>query len=427
MKIDDDPLRPAPDASGAGPTAGGPGVSAARSSAGAASPDSVAAAPPVVPSARLGGVPEFALERFFDRFEFDLPHQLGSSDPETLSVTELLALADAELLEQWQRLRLGYRTAAGDPALRAAIAALYPGRTADDVLVAVGAAEALLLACAATIVPGDRAVALTPAYQSLHELPRAMGATLDLVAVEERDDAWRFPFERLMGALRPGVALLVLNTPHNPTGAAASPDELRAIVSRCEELGIRVIGDEVYRGLEWGRATAPSVTELADRAVAVGVTSKVYGLAGLRIGWIVTGDHELRARARAIKDYTTLCAAGPSEVLATVALRAERLLRERTRTRCEANMVRLEAFVAQHPELFAWRRPAATTVSVARLAAPLLARHGGDPEAVLAHWRDRAGVVVAPGPAFGCTPDQFRVGFGRADLPEALEALAAVG
>lgn len=376
---------------------------------------------------RLRTMPEFALERFFDRFEFDLPHQLGSSDPETLSTRELLDLADADQRERWERLRLGYRTAAGDPDLRAAIASLYPGRGPDDVLVAVGAAEALLLAFAATLAPGDRAVALTPAYQSLHEVPRAMGATLDLVPVEERGDGWRFPFERLMEALRPGVALLVLNVPHNPTGVAASGEQLREVVARCEALGIRVVGDEVYRGLEWSGETAPSVTGLSGRAVAVGVTSKAYGLAGLRIGWLVTGDRALRAHAMAIKDYTTLCAAGPSEVLATIALRADAVLRERTRRLCIANQAELEAFVAAHPDLFAWERPAATTVSVARIAAPLLERNGGDAEAVLGHWRDRAGVVVAPGPAFGCAPDRFRLGFGRADLPEALEALAAAG
>jgi aspartate/methionine/tyrosine aminotransferase len=150
----------------------------------------------------------------------------------------------------------------------------------------------------------------------------------------------------------------------------------------------------------------------------------VYGLAGLRIGWVVTGDAAFRQRAIAIKDYSTLCAAGPSEVLATIALRAHASLLERTRARCRANFEALDVFLSAHPDLIAWRRPAATTVSVAGIAAPLLARHGGDPDRVLAHWRERAGVVVAPGPAFGCAPGRFRLGFGRADLPQALAALA---
>jgi aspartate/methionine/tyrosine aminotransferase len=372
-------------------------------------------------------MPEFALERFFDRFEFDLPYQLGSSDPETLAVSELLEHADPEMRRRWETLHLGYRTCAGDPDLRAAIAATCRGRTAEHAVVAIGGAEALLVTFAAAIEPGDRAVALTPAYQSLHDVPRAMGARLELVEIREDGPggAWRFPMDRLMGALTPGVRLLVLNVPHNPTGVAATPEELRAIVARCEQLGIRVVGDEVYRGLEWTGATPPSVTECSDRAVTVGVTSKVYGLAGLRIGWLVCGDAAFRRRAVAIKDYTTLCAAGPSEVLATIALRAHEALRERTRARCLANLTVLEAFATAHPDLLVWRRPAATTVSIAAVAAPMLARHGGDPERVLAHWRERAGVLVVPGPLFGCAPDRFRLGFGRADLPQALAALSA--
>ena len=385
------------------------------------------ASPTSIP--HLGAMPEFALERFFDRFEFSLPHQLGSSDPETLTLAELLRHADPEMHRRWDTLRLGYRTSAGDAELRAAIAALYPGRTAENVVVAVGAAEALLVTFAAAIEPGDRAVALTPAYQSLHEVPRAMGARLELVEVREdgTGGSWRFPMDRLMEALTPQVHLLVLNVPHNPTGVAASADELRTIVARCDELGIRIVGDEVYRGLEWTGPTPPSVTELSDRAVSISVTSKMYGLAGLRIGWLVTGDAEFRRRAIAIKDYNTLCVAGPSEILATIALRAHTRLLERTRARCRVNFGALDAFLSAHPDLFAWRRPMATPVSVAAIAPPLLARHGGDPERVLAHWRERAGVVVAPGPAFGCAADRFRLGFGRADLPQALAALAASG
>lgn len=407
------------------PTTSTPPRALAHATAGAQATGASAAPPDFAPG--LGRMRDFALERFFDRFEFDLPFQAGSSDPETLPLRELLELADDEMLARWEALALGYRTSAGDPVLRDAIAETYPGRGPDDVLVTVGAAEALLAAFAATIEPGDRVVALTPAYQSLHEVPRAFGARLELVPVQEGDvSRWWLRPEDLLRALVPGVRLLVLNVPHNPTGVTLAADELDAVVEKCERLGIRIVGDEVYRGLEWTGDTPPSVTELSDSAVAIGVTSKVYGLAGLRIGWLVTGDREVRARAMAIKDYTTLCAAGPSEVLATIALRAHEELRARTRARCGVNLAQLESFAAAHPGLFAWHRPSATTVSVARIAPRLLARHRGDPERVFAHWRDRAGVVVAPGTAFGCAPDRFRLGFGRTNLPEALAALAAV-
>jgi aspartate/methionine/tyrosine aminotransferase len=204
-------------------------------------------------------MPDFVLERFFDRFEFSLPHQLGSSDPETLTLPELLRHADPEMHRRWDTLRLGYRTSAGDPDLRTAIAALYPGRTADDVVVAVGADEALLVTFAAAIEPGDRAVALTPAYQSLHEVPRAMGARLALVEVREDGPggAWRLPMDRLMEALTPDVRLLVLDLPHNPTGVAATADELRVIVARCDRLESASSATRCTAGSKWTGATPP--------------------------------------------------------------------------------------------------------------------------------------------------------------------------
>ena len=282
-----------------------------------------------------------------------------------------------------------------------------------------------MLAFAAALRPGDRAVALTPAYQSLHEMPRAMGARLELVPVDEDGDAWRFPFDRLMDALRPGVALLVLNTPHNPTGVAATPDQLRSIMARCDDAASARRGRGVPRARMVVRHRAIGDGAVPGVAVSVGVTSKVYGLAGLRIGWLVTGDPVLRSRAVSIKDYTTLCAAGPSEVLATIAIRAmPRSGNGRARdAKPTWHGSRRSSPITRCVCLGAAR---ATTVSVARITPGLLARHGGDPDVVLAHWREAAGVVVAPGPVFGCPPDRFRLGFGRADLPEALEALAAV-
>ena len=127
----------------------------------------------------------------------------------------------------------------------------------------------------------------------------------------------------------------------------------------------------------------------------------------------------------AIKDYTTLCAAGPSEVLATIAVRADAALRERTCARCKATWRGSRRSSPNTPVCLRGNDPGDHGLSSPGSGRPL-AGHGGDPEAVLAHWREAAGVVVAPGPVFGCPPDRFRLGVGRADLPEALEALAAV-
>src|SRR5206468_2577474 len=123
--------------------------------------------------------------------------------------------------------------------------------------------------------------------------------------------------DRLASALRPTTRLVVINFPHSPTGAHIDRSQLRDIVELCAGRGIRLFSDEVYRLLEHDRApTLPPAATLDDRAVSLGVMSKAYGLAGLRVGWIATKDVHLRQRIIALKDYTTICGSAPSEVLA---------------------------------------------------------------------------------------------------------------
>ena len=375
---------------------------------------------------RLRTMPEFALERFFDRFEFDLPHQLGSSDPETLSTRELLDLADADQRERWDRLRLGYRTAAGDPDLRAAIASLYPGRGPDDVLVAVGAAEALLLAFAATLAPGDRAVALTPAYQSLHEVPRAMGATSPGPGQE-----WRWlalPVRAADGGAAAGCRA--------PRAERAAQPDRRGGLGRAAARGgcaLRCAGDPRGRGrgLPWARMVRRdrAVRDWALRACGGG-RGHVQGVrAGRAPDRLARYRRPRVARARDGDQ-------GLHDAVRGRAVRGAGHDRPARPMRCCASARGACASRTRHD----WKRSSRPTRTSSHgsaprpppsrwppSAAPLLERHGGDAEAVLAHWRDRAGVVVAPGPAFGCAPDRFRLGFGRADLPEALEALAVAG
>ena len=130
-------------------------------------------------------IDEFALQRFYERYEFTAPYMLSSSDPETLGLAELLALADEELAARWGALRLGYTEVPGDPLLRAAIAALHPGVEADDVIVWAGAEEPIFALVNVLLGPGDHLVAVVPTYQSHVSVARACGAEVDAVALEE--------------------------------------------------------------------------------------------------------------------------------------------------------------------------------------------------------------------------------------------------
>ena len=364
-------------------------------------------------------LPPFEIERFFARYEFAVPYLLSSSDVEALSLAELLELADAEGRERWERLSLGYTEAAGAPFLRTTIAALYDGIEPDDVLVYAGAEEAIFGFANVALGPGERGVVSWPAYQSLHEVARGTGAEIELLALEH-DSGWTLDLDALEAALAPaGTRALVVNFPHNPTGAQLERAAFERVVALAAAHGVTLLSDEVYRWLEYDDAERlPAAAELSDSAVSLGVMSKTFALPGLRIGWLVTRDRELLARLAAFKDYTTICSSAPSEVLADIGLRAVDRIVARSRAIVAHNLPLLDDFFARRAELVEWVRPRAGPIGFPRFVAP-----DRDVAAFCHELAAAAGVLLLPGGVYGQPGSHFRIGFGRRNMPEALERL----
>jgi aspartate/methionine/tyrosine aminotransferase len=364
-------------------------------------------------------IADFALERFFARWEFAVRHLLCASDVEGYPMADLLTLADAETRGLWDDLRLGYTESTGHPLLRAEIASLYENIAADDVLVFAGAEEAIFCLSNVLLGPGTYAVVTWPGYQSLYEVGRAAGAGITLHELRE-DDGWDLDPERLIGALRPETRLVVVNAPHNPTGMLPTREQWRRLTGELARRGVHLLADEVYRFLEFEPADRlPAGADAFERGISLGVMSKSFAMAGLRIGWLATRDRELLARCAAFKDYTTICSSAPSEILALIGLRAREAVLARSRRIVEGNMTHLDRFFADHAERFSWVRPRGGSIGFPRLLAiePIDAFAGRLVEA--------EGVLLLPGSQFGHPGNHFRIGFGRDDLPQALERLAA--
>lgn len=358
----------------------------------------------------------FRLERYFAEHEFSVPYLLSGSDCETMTVTELLGL-DPDTPRRLGELGLGYTESTGAPELRAAIARLYAGLSADRVLVHAGAQEGIFTLVNAVLQPGDHAIVQWPCYQSLFELPRAAGAS---VSPWRADPAtWAPDPDDLPRLIRRETRLLVINSPHNPTGHHFDAETFAAIVAFARRHGLVLLGDEVYRGLEYTPDTAlPPVCDVYERGVSLGVMSKAYGLAGLRIGWLATRDAGVLAGAAAVKDYTTICSSGPSELLATAALAAGDTILARNRGLVRDNLERLRGFFERHADRLRWVPPGAGPVTFPTLL-------DGEPEAFCEEVRERAGVLLLPGTVFDPRSREVRIGFGRRNLPEALGRLEA--
>ncbi len=364
-------------------------------------------------------IADFALERFFARWEFAVRHLLCASDVEGYPMAEVLDLADSETRAIWDNLRLGYTESTGHPLLRAEIASLYDGVDADDVLVFAGAEEAIFCLASVALGPGDHAVVTWPGYQSLYEVGRAAGAEITLHELREAD-GWDLDPERLIASLRPDTRLVVVNAPHNPTGMLPTHEQWSRLIGELAGRGIHLLADEVYRFLEFDatdRLTAGA--DAFERGISLGVMSKSFAMAGLRIGWLATRDRELLARCAAFKDYTTICSSAPSEVLAIIGLRARDAVLTRSRAIVEANLPLLDRFFADHADRFTWVRPRGGSIGFPRLL-------DDEPiDAFAARLVEAEGVLLLPGSQFGHPGNHFRIGFGRTDLPRALVRLEA--
>jgi aspartate/methionine/tyrosine aminotransferase len=364
-------------------------------------------------------IADFALERFFARWEFAVRLNLAASDVESLSLEELLSFSDAECRHRWNTLRLGYTESLGLPALRVAIAELYDGLTGDDVITFSGAQEGVFIAMHALLRPGDHAIVVWPAYQSLYEVARSIGADVTLVPLEPA--GWTLDLQRIADAFRPTTRLVVVNFPHSPTGAHLSLGEFRHLLSLVESRGARLFSDEVYRGLEpTSDMRLPAAASISRRSLSLGVLSKSFGLPGLRIGWIATRDRAVHRRLAALKDYTTICNSAPSEILALIAVRARDVLFARARAIAASNLALLDAFFLRNGSWCTWIRPRAGSV-----AFPQLLR--ADVDRFAEQLIEREGVLILPGTQFEYPGNFFRLGFGRRNMPDALLRLERFG
>jgi len=360
-------------------------------------------------------LPPFELERYFARYEFSTPYNLCSSDCESLPIGDLLAL-EAGAREALERHRLGYTQSLGAPSLRAEISRLYQAIRPDQVLVCSGAEEAIFLFMNAALEPGDHALVHAPRYQSLAAVAQGIGCLVADWRAQE-SNGWAVDLADLKRELRPTTRIVVVNTPHNPTGYLMGADEFGELVALCDRAGVILFSDEVYREAEYDPAQRlPMACDLSERAVSLGVLSKTYGLPGLRIGWIATRNAELYERLASLKDYTTICCSAPSEFLAELALRHRPDLVKRNLGIILANLSALDEFFARNPDRFSWVRPRAGPIAFPRLL-------GEEVEGFCHRLAARAGVLLLPGTVYGDRENHFRIGFGRKNLPEALVRL----
>ncbi len=355
----------------------------------------------------------FKLEEYFAKYEFKAKYLLCSSDCESFSIEELLELnknAEVDL----KKLRLGYTESLGHPELREEISRLYENIEPEEVIVFSGAEEGIFVFMNVLLNQRDNIIVQFPAYQSLFEVANALGSNVTKWTMIEREN-WELNLEFLRSSISENTKCIVVNFPHNPTGYLPTKKEFKEIRNIAEENKLFVFSDEVYRFMEYDASNRlPAMCDIYKKGISLGVMSKTFGLAGLRIGWIATKDKGLFEKIASFKNYTTICNSAPSEFLSILALKNKERIIKRNLGIIHQNLALLDEFFEKFNNVFNWIKPKAGSI-----AFPSIKIDRNIEEFCLDVYNKKS-VLLMPGTHYDIGKKHFRIGFGRLNMPKSL-------
>lgn len=307
----------------------------------------------------------FELERIMSIWENQVEINLSESGVHPMTLGELVD--EPALLDELMATELNYPQTNGSVELRQTIAAMYPGATADNVLVTTGCAQANFTGLVTLMSPGDEIAILMPNYQQIWGIARNLQLKVNTFSLKE-ETGWSVDVDELNRAVTDRTKLIAVCNPSNPTGHIMSAEEMDAVVAAADRVGAWLLADEVYAGAERVREEqTPSFWGRYDKVLANGSMSKAYGLPGLRIGWTVTTP-ELAEEMWARQDYITIGNTMLGNKLAAYALSPEvrpRII-ARTRDYIRKGYANFENWCARHEGLFTLVPPQAAAIAFVR-------------------------------------------------------------
>lgn len=357
---------------------------------------------------------DFKLEVYFGKHEFTAPYLLTQSDCESMSINELLEYEPSSkesFLNEW----LGYTEVPGNPELRKVIASLYTTMQAENIIVHAGAQEPIFNFMNVLLESGDHVITQFPIYQSLFEVANSIGCDVSQWHIEQGNNGWVMDINKLRSLINPNTKLIILNSPNNPTGYTFTKDEISEIVEIARQHDLYVFCDEVYKGVELDGQKRPWFADYYEKGISLGVMSKAYGLAGLRIGWLATKDEILLEQLIKMKHYTSICSSGPSEKLSIVALKNSDKILSRNVKIIEDNLKIADKFFSNYSNLFEFNRPMAGPVAYIKMNInkPI--------DKFCDELIEEQGVLLLPSNIYGMDTQYFRMGFGRKNFKESLD------
>ncbi len=356
-------------------------------------------------------IDEFKLERYSAKHAANVRYVLGASDCESFAVSEVLSEKE---LSDLHSLRMGYSESQGNTLLRKEIASLFKNVDYSQIVIAVPQ-EGLFLALNALLKRGDKVIVQVPCYQSLCAISKAIGCEVVTWSPVTIKNQWHWDIEFLKDKIDKITKLVIINSPHNPTGHLFTKNEYEEIINLAKENNCYVLSDEMYRMLEYQQKNQlPTGSDIYDKCISLSGISKTFGLGGLRIGWLSIREEALLKKVLQLKDYTTLSNSPISEYIALAALRKKDQILNRNMNIIQANLKLLDEFFVRHTDKFSWLKPKAGPVAFVKT------KFEKNIEKFCNNLIDQKGVLLMPGTMFDYGHHYFRIGFGRKTLPDAL-------
>ncbi|MGD1823208.1 MAG: aminotransferase class I/II-fold pyridoxal phosphate-dependent enzyme [Pleomorphochaeta sp.] len=357
---------------------------------------------------------DFKLEVYFNKYEFSAPYLLTQSDCQSMTINELLSYEKGSR-ELFLESYLGYTEVSGSLELRKRISNLYSNIKDDNILIHTGAQEAIFNTMNILLEKDDHIITQFPTYQSLFEVANSIGCEISNWNIELKNNQWTMDIEKLENLIKENTKVIILNSPNNPTGYTFTNDELNKIVEISRKNNIYIFCDEVYKGLELDGEKRNWLADLYEKGISLGVMSKSYGLAGLRIGWIATQDKKILKKLTKMKHYTSICCSAPSEFLSTVALKYSDQILNKNLNLIQKNIDIAESFFSKYPTLFNFIKPMAGPVCFIKMNIDFSIQE------FCSNLVSEKGVLLLPANIYSIDENYFRMGFGRDNFEKSLQ------
>ena len=353
----------------------------------------------------------FLLDSWLDQYEHGIEFNLGASTGPVWTVNDILALSDDETRHRFLNHKLVYSRPAGADSLRQAIAEMQ-AVDVDAVQVVTGASEALTVLMWLAAEPGANVILPLPGFTTFSALPESLSLETRFYRVN-RENGFRIDIDQIKRLADSHTKLILINSPHNPTGATISDADMEALHDFTAERGIQLISDEVYHPIYHGQPTRSAAR--LPHATVISDLSKAFSIAGVRTGWMIEHDPQRRQQYWTARAYFSICNSTTGEILSEIAIRKHDVVLGKTQQIATRNLKLLDRFMQDHRDMLDWIRP-----SGGMTAFPWLA--SGEDARPFCQAATNLGLLFAPGDCFD-VPSHFRLGFAAAgeNFPKALD------